>query len=480
MRRARRAALLGVALVLLALYRATAPPGGLTPHHGGADGGELALVAYHLGVAHPPGYTLYTLTGAVFMRLPLAPTPAQRLQIASHVAGVLAVVAVGILIARHPYTQNHPSAALFAAGALGMSRTFWSQAIIIEVYALLALLFALTWLTAKFAHTRCQATVGGVLFGLALSHHLTALLWLPGLVVLWGRRRIVWRGAGAMAGYALGVMPLLLLAGNPAANWGRVTDSPTHFVAHITASTYQAYLQPPTGAALLTGFSDWAAQMLQDFTLPVLALAVVGLMLTARRDLRAALVYALWTVPLVAFTALYAADDTRAVYTLPLAVVIAVLAGHGLRSIPPIPVVALRWGVGVLLLAWMLVSHYPGVNLRDDTAAQDLAADLLGNAPPDAVVFTYTDFETFTLWYAQLVAGQRGDVVIIDGRMLVHGWYLPNVHALYGVACQGARTPAQVMRSGCLGGRTVVATQSFLPPPGWTLTPSGAWYIYAE
>lgn len=475
MRRGRRAALLGVALVLLALYRATAPPGGLTPHHGGADGGELALVAYHLGVAHPPGYTLYTLTGAVFMRLPLATTPAQRLQIASHVAAALTVFVVGTLTAAHHHGKNYLSAALFAAGALGVSRTFWSQAIIIEVYALLALLFALLWLTAKPALTRRQAAIGGLLFGLALSHHLTAMLWLPGLLVLWRRRGIVWRGAGAMAGYALGVTPLLLLAGTPAANWGRVTDSPAHFITHITASTYQTYLQPPTGAALLTGFSGWGAQVAQDFTLPVIALAVVGLVLTAQRDPRTALVYTLWTVPLVAFTALYAADDTRAVYTLPLAVVVAGLAGHGLRSIP---LAALRWGVGVLLLGWMLVQHSPAVSLRDDTAAQDLTASLLGTAPPNAVVFTYTDFETFTVWYAQLVAGQRGDVVIIDGRLLVHGWYLPNVHALYGVACRGARMPAQVMRSGCLGGRTVVATQSFLPPPGWTLTPSGAWYLF--
>jgi hypothetical protein len=38
----------------------------LTPTVGFHDSGELITVAYTLGIAHPPGYPLYTLLGKVF------------------------------------------------------------------------------------------------------------------------------------------------------------------------------------------------------------------------------------------------------------------------------------------------------------------------------------------------------------------------------------------------------------------------------
>ncbi|MBU1262241.1 DUF2723 domain-containing protein, partial [bacterium] len=41
----------------------------LTPTVGFHDSGELITVAYTLGIAHPPGYPLYTLFGKVFITL---------------------------------------------------------------------------------------------------------------------------------------------------------------------------------------------------------------------------------------------------------------------------------------------------------------------------------------------------------------------------------------------------------------------------
>ena len=41
----------------------------LTPTVGFHDSGELITVAYTLGIAHPPGYSLYTLLSKVFCTL---------------------------------------------------------------------------------------------------------------------------------------------------------------------------------------------------------------------------------------------------------------------------------------------------------------------------------------------------------------------------------------------------------------------------
>ena len=48
-------------LSLFALYFFTLSPSVLT-----ADNGEFQLVAWKLGIAHPPGYPLYTMVGWLF------------------------------------------------------------------------------------------------------------------------------------------------------------------------------------------------------------------------------------------------------------------------------------------------------------------------------------------------------------------------------------------------------------------------------
>src|SRR5688572_33448599 len=69
----------GLFLAALATYVATlyrTVPGG--------DSGELTLVAATLGVAHPPGYPLFTLLGKLFSLIPLG-TVAWRINLLSAV-----------------------------------------------------------------------------------------------------------------------------------------------------------------------------------------------------------------------------------------------------------------------------------------------------------------------------------------------------------------------------------------------------------
>ncbi len=81
----------GVVFVLAAVvYAGTAAPDVLP-----ADFGEFQLVSALLGVAHPPGFPLYTLAGHAFIRLFPWGTPAYRLNLMSGLlaAGTLVLVA---------------------------------------------------------------------------------------------------------------------------------------------------------------------------------------------------------------------------------------------------------------------------------------------------------------------------------------------------------------------------------------------------
>ena len=59
-------------IVPLAVYVAT-----LTPTVAGGDAGEMITVAYLLGVAHPPGYPLYTLLAKLASLIPIGTVPSR-------------------------------------------------------------------------------------------------------------------------------------------------------------------------------------------------------------------------------------------------------------------------------------------------------------------------------------------------------------------------------------------------------------------
>src|SRR2546427_10945496 len=75
----------GVSLLSLAVYVLT-----LAPTVSFIDSGELITVGVQAGIAHPPGYPLYSLLAVIGARLPFS-DPAFGVNLVSAVAGALAV-----------------------------------------------------------------------------------------------------------------------------------------------------------------------------------------------------------------------------------------------------------------------------------------------------------------------------------------------------------------------------------------------------
>ncbi len=188
-----------LAAVALGLYVRTLAPTVLA-----GDAGEFQFAPYLLGIAHPTGYPLYLLLGWAWSHLIPIGDVAYRMNLFS---AVWAAATVGLfyLLARVFLNQTTPAlrptlsrtVSALAALFLAVTPTFWSQAIIAEVYSLHAffcvlLLYLLLKGSERRDKGRLLAAVG--CFGLSLSHHRTTLLLAPALLTyLWLTDRTVVR-----------------------------------------------------------------------------------------------------------------------------------------------------------------------------------------------------------------------------------------------------------------------------------------------
>ena len=449
-----------IALVIfalaLALYLRTGARG-LLP----GDAGEFQMAAWNFGLAHATGYPLYLITGGIWQHVwkLLGASPAASLNALSAVQAAAAVALLYLLA-----VEGIPGSvamrrigALVAAAFLAVNPTFWSQGLIAEVYALHALLLVSILLvfqgiSRKATHTASPIWLA-LLVGLALAHHATTVLWLPGLALgLWLVRAHLTRHplAWILAGIAL-LAPLLLYLYVPL----RATPSasPWYF-PQLGSETLTLYTHS------LRGFRDFitgrtisvsyyaidrawenvgtAAHLWRlHFGYPGLALAAIGVyaLVTHKRYALLA-VTALGLLLTQIFNLFYAIEDIL-VYYIPIYVVLALWAGWGGAQLaggfaqmgasadangkkaqepgaPPINWDILGIIIGLVLLYFpmrQLVTYSPRLNQAGATQAQQMWDGILAaNPPANAVLVSNDRNEIVPLYYMQNVEGLRQDL----------------------------------------------------------------------
>ena len=202
---------IGIGFTGLALYIRTLAPG-LIP----GDSAEFQVLAHQLGIAHTPGYPVYLLLAKLVTLLPIGDI-AYRVNLFSAIMAALAVVGV-YLAARLLQLNRWP--ALFGSLILLVSYSFWSQAVIAEVYTAAAA-FAIFILVGVLGWSQTGKPgflfAAGLLGGLSLGIHTTVLLLAPGvLVYLWLNRKShekFWQKAVTfgVAGALLGIIIWLVI-----------------------------------------------------------------------------------------------------------------------------------------------------------------------------------------------------------------------------------------------------------------------------
>ena len=187
------------------------------------DGNELATIPYVLGLAHMPGYPLYTWLGKFFTWLPFGDI-AHRVNLMSAALGAMGIGGLYLIItsllhhrAASPILRR--AGASLAALLFAFSPSFWSQAVIAEVYAPNIALIALTILVLlHWERTRRDRDffLFALVFGLSLGTHISNHGFAPAFalfVLLTDRtvlKRPTWWIAG-IAGFSLGAAQFVWL-----------------------------------------------------------------------------------------------------------------------------------------------------------------------------------------------------------------------------------------------------------------------------
>ncbi len=149
------------------------------------DDGLFLMAGVHLGVAHPPGYPLYTLIVYLFTQLPFG-----NVAFLGHLSSaVLGAFACGCVYVCARLLHASPIPAMIATWLFAASEHFWSQAIIAEVYTLNALFFFGLYALILYGIRQPQRTgiwiAAAIAYGLSLTNHWPLMvLSTPGLMIL--------------------------------------------------------------------------------------------------------------------------------------------------------------------------------------------------------------------------------------------------------------------------------------------------------
>ncbi|XP_070301275.1 protein O-mannosyl-transferase TMEM260 isoform X2 [Salvelinus sp. IW2-2015] len=380
----------------------------------GGDSGELITAACELGVAHPPGYPVFTLLAwlalSLLPYLSLSVSPAHSVNLLSSLLGAGASGALCFTVCR--LAGSGPGAVL-AGGVFAVSRLSWQWSVVAEVFSLnnlfVGLLFSLTtsFHCADSAPQRRKVSHWGALCcGLGLCNQHTLVL------------------------YVVVIIPWVLL----------------QLYSHRAKAEGTGNLTMMLKAQL--------THCMADLSLPVLVLAGLGLFLLLGQVRRRVVPWLLTTM-LLLYSLFFAwranLDISRPLllgvverFWLQSDAVVCVMAGLGLSWTHT--GLERRLGHGGLwraggwlftvgVLAHMVHSNHRECDQSINSVVERFGRELLASVPPGSIILTRGDLPGNSLRYLHYCQGVRPDVHLVDQEMMTYSWYVaklgqhhPGVH----------------------------------------------------
>ncbi len=385
--------------------------------------GELIGAAYGLGTAHPTGYPLFCLSSRLIaLALPWV-SPAVAINAAS---ALFAAACCGALAAVLYGRGVRPVVALAAALALAFSHTFWSQAVIAEVYGLALLLVILVLAQAlRVCESKepRQVLLLGWLMGLGLTAHLMQVLVWPGVVAvlvwrwpaLWRRPLLLAQGMLAvLGGYSLVAYLPLRNGRGTGFHWGPLSDLEALW-QHLSGALYRSSFFSLPLEGMLLNAQRWLEQAAGEFHFALVPLIAWGGWLTWRRDRSVfVLVGGAIACNLIAALNYHRDPNGLPVFYLLSIVGLAVWLGMGLDALASRVRPLVSVPLAALIVALVLTAHYEASDRSENWVAERYGCDILADLPEGAILITEGDDAAFVLDYLLRIEGLRPDVTLYN------------------------------------------------------------------
>jgi hypothetical protein len=396
-----------VPVSLFAIYLRTLLPG--LGYSG--DTAKFQFLGKILGIPHPTGYPTYLILNHVFVTLFPFGELAFRANLLSAIFAVLAVV---ILMNILRLVEIDPFIAAVMSFSFGVTRTFWAQSLVAEVYTLnllfmcLVVFFLLKWnLQGRDRHLLIAWAVYMISFG---NHAMMSML-LPAIVFLvWRTDRSVLRDFKRLLIAALlaliGAMQYLYIV------W-RAHDPATAYMEYYPRSiklllwymsggwfkhsmfAFPFHTVCRVRLPMLVGFLD------REFSF-LLLLGLIGLIAFQKKSLRLFLLLCWFGMALVPLN--YDISDV-AVYFIPVYLFTAIFISLGAQWLSMrLP---LKKALILLIPLSLLLIHYNRVDQSHNRREAERARSILQMVRRDALIVTADYNASEYLWYYLLGQGMQ-------------------------------------------------------------------------
>ncbi|GAB4280055.1 MAG: hypothetical protein Kow0029_24410 [Candidatus Rifleibacteriota bacterium] len=387
----------------------------VTDNIGWYNSGEFVAAAITLDVPHAPGYPLLTRLGNLFLQLPISKGPAYRLNLLSCLIGLWALALMIWLLQMSG--MNILSAFTAAVFLLG-SRTYFEQAISIEVYCLeVALIIAGLMVGIKLAEgseSRLIAFMTGLIGMIGVGHRPTFALYALTLLIFVKERHckpvkfnFFWFFIGVLLG-AIPTFDLYLRLQNPA----RVLLDPmvgrgfSGLIEVCTGTVYGGGLFVFKYDEVFARFLYFFRFLFDDCSVFILPLALTALILNKdEKPVLKALVI-IGMVNLL-FVLNYNAFEAHSML-LPCLFVLCSLAGFALDHISSVKI---RYPVSIILILSSLVGAFYK-QIPPDEQPIETCKNIFSEIEPGSLVLMSNDVEFRSYYYLRLVQSFRKDVTI--------------------------------------------------------------------
>ena len=448
------------------------------------DSGELATVQAILGIAHPPGYPLFTILGYLFLKIPLGLTEIYQLNILcslwcagaviffTHTTKLILDNLEKLRTAKKSEISNKIFNMIDSEDAeltkyivsiisglfFAFSLILWSQSTSVEVYSLQLFLFSVViflFFRIYFYENDNERLLSknnkgwiaiGILLGFGFSNHLMTFYLLPALLFLYfNKYRLTKKSVTRLAIVATitiivaaGLYSYLIIrsAQQPELNWGD-PNSISKAIDHISAKYYEGKFFAGFDNVerqlkfLFNSFGFYGGKLFAgDFNINLI-FCLTGMVISFISLRRFFYFVVILSFTTVLFTINYNIPDiyeyfSLSIFSLYLVGIPSLMFIVNLLRSPKygstLPVLIL-----LVILFIRISANYKVADESDNYIFEDYVKSMLQTVDKNSIIFTNKwDYTVSPAYYVQYVEGFRKDVQILNSQFLPLKWYKPD------------------------------------------------------